>query len=321
MELHCSGCQRSWSVIGGVPHFTSGSAEGCETPLETLRQINELSQRIGWRKAVSEKIKGEDSALSHEMTDEARADFRFVLPMTSRSKVLEIGAGFGAVSFGLQPHCGWIAAVEPVAERARFMEIRRSQEELQNIEVAVAGWFDLPFSPETFDFIIVNGVLKSVGLAGPAGGARSLQVRFLSDLLRLLRPGGAVYIGSENRLDMVDLRKLDGEGRPLPEMPKSARSPIKGKVYGKEGYRKLLAESGFSEVQFFMPYPDYTRPATMISLDDPEPLKFFLNHSLLPASNLGGIKKRIVLWGTSIGLSAFIPADFSIIAWKEGRYD
>jgi len=191
----CTGCRRSWNDAGGVPSFTAGSAYRGEIPEEEMIQANELARKIGWRKAIDEKVKALYPDVYEAILDEAQADFRYILPLQPQSKVLEIGAGFGAISFALQPHCGWVTAVESIAEEAKFIEIRREQEGLQNMEVAIADGLELPFAPETFDFIVVNGHLESSGTADPKGSPRLLQKRFMAQRHRLLKPGGAVYLG------------------------------------------------------------------------------------------------------------------------------
>lgn len=339
--IHCTVCGSSWSEVGGVPRFASSDCDWGEIPEAEMIQVNELAQKIGWRKAIDETVKGPYPQVHDDMTDKARADFRFVLPLQPRSKVLDVGAGFGTISFGLQPHCGWVTAVEPIAERAKFIEIRRSQERLQNMEVAIADGLDLPFSPETFDFIVVNGCLGRVGLADPTMNPRVLQRKFLARLHRLLRPGGAVYIGIENRFgydrflgaqDHSGLKYTSLMPRWMadlacryflkrPDRVSRARGDYRTYTYGKRGYRKLLSEAGFSEVETFMPRPGYNKPIDLISLDHPDPLRFYLNHAVSPASKGGKLKKQIALWGTSIGLTGFFSPHFSLVAWKEGRYD
>lgn len=339
--LSCTGCRRSWNDVGGVPSFAASNYYWGEIPEAEMIQTNELARQVGWRKAIVEKIKEPYPHIYDYMTDEARADFRFVLPLQPQSKVLDVGAGFGTISFGLQPHCGWVTAVELIAERAKFIEIRREQEGHQNMEVAIANGLELPFAPETFDFIVVNGYLEWVGLADPAVNPRVLQKKFLAQLHRLLKPGGAVYIGIENRFGYDNfLGTKDHSGlRYTSLMPRwmadlSCRYFLKKPyrvsrvhndyrtyTYGKRGYRKLLSESGFPETEFFMPHPGYNKPVELISLDHPYPFQFFLNNAINPISMMGKIKKKAALLGSSVGLTQFFSPHFSIVAWKEGRYD
>ena len=128
MSLRCTECRRSWDDVGGVPSFASSGYYWGEIPEAEMIETNEIALKVGWRKAIIEKLEGPYPQIYDYMTDEARADFRFILPLNAQSKVLDVGAGFGTISFGLQPHCGWVTAVELIAERAKFIETRRAQE-------------------------------------------------------------------------------------------------------------------------------------------------------------------------------------------------
>lgn len=338
--LSCKACRFTWKEVDGIPCFAASDYYWGEIPEKEMIQINDLARKAGWKKALDEKVAKAYPSIYDYMTDEARADFRFVLPLLSHSKVLDVGAGFGTISFGLQPHCGSITAVELIAERAKFIETRRAQEGLDNMEVAIASGLNLPFAPGTFDFIIVNGYLEWVGLADYNENPRVLQKRFLEQLHRLLKPGGAVYIGIENRFGFDNfLGEKDHSGLKYTSlMPRwmadlccrfyikqpyrvsRAYSSYRTYTYGKGGYRKLLKESGFVDPQFFMPVPGYNRPVELVSLDHPAPLRFYLNHAISPSSRLGKIKKKFALMGTSLGVTSFFSPHFSIVAWKEGPY-
>lgn len=338
--LACKACRFTWKEVDGVPCFAASDYYWGEIPEKEMVQINELARTAGWKKALDQKVADAYPSIYDYMTDEARADFRFILPLLPHSKVLDVGAGFGTISFGLQPYCGWITAVELISERAKFIETRRAQERRDNMEVAIASGLALPFAPDTFDFIIVNGYLEWVGLVDQNENPRVLQKRFLAQLHRLLKPGGAIYIGIENRFGYDNfLGAKDHSGlRYTSLMPRwmadlccrfylkqpyrvsRAYNSYRTYTYGKEGYRKLLKESGFADSQFFMPVPGYNRPVEMVSLDHPAPLQFYLNHAISPSSRLGKIKKQLALWGTSLGVTAFFSPHFSIVAWKEGPY-
>ncbi|MBI3804302.1 MAG: class I SAM-dependent methyltransferase [Nitrospirae bacterium] len=338
--LSCAVCRNTWKTVDGIPCFAASDYYWGEIPETEMIQVNDLAKEIGWRNAIDQKVAPAYPAIHDYMINEARADFRFVLPLNSHSKVLDVGAGFGTISFGLQPHCGWITAVELIAERAKFIETRRAQEKLDNMEVVIASALKLPFAPETFDFIVVNGYLEWVGLADPTVNPRTLQIQFLSQLHRLLKPGGTIYIGIENRFGYDNfLGAKDHSGlRYTSLMPRwmadlACRFYLKQPyrvsrvyhnyrtyTYGKGGYRHLLQESGFGDCQFFMPVPGYNRPVELISLDHPAPLRFYLNHAISPISRLGKIKKKLALWGASLGLTACLSPHFSIVARKEGPY-
>src|SRR5258708_40339964 len=79
------------------------------------------------------------------------------------------------------------------------MQERFAQEYLSNVEIVRSSLWALPFGPESFDLVAMNGVLEWVA-EGQPGDPGDLQERALKKVCGLLRPGGALYIGVENRI-------------------------------------------------------------------------------------------------------------------------
>jgi SAM-dependent methyltransferase len=112
------------------------------------------------------------------------------LPPTTR--VLEIGAGCGAVTRYLGETYAVVDALEPTAERARIA--RERTRDLDAVEVFVGALEDLPDEP-AYDLVVIVGVLEYV--AGDSGVDGC--VRFLEEARRRLLPGGSVACAIENR--------------------------------------------------------------------------------------------------------------------------
>jgi len=293
--------------------------------------MNALARKVGWRTALKERVAKTNPTLYEQINDEASADFRFLLPLLPHSKVLDIGGGLRTTAFDLQPHCGSITLVAFFKEQAKFIEIRREQERLTNMEVVIADRLPLPFAPETFDVIIVNGSLEWMGQIDRGQKPQALYGQFLKQLHQLLKPGGAIYIGTENRFG---IRRILNEGvhrqsRYGGSSPSSfpwvmalfRRFSFKrSDRLSQGGYRKLLEESGFVESQFFMPIPGYHRPVELISLDHPTPLQFYFNQRSSTSARFGKLKENLALWGTSLGVISFLSPHFSMIAWKKKNH-
>ena len=58
----------------------------------------------------------------------------------------------------------------------------------------------LPLAENSFDLVIVNGVLEWVGEWDLTVDPRTVQVNFLKKILRLLKDDGILLIGIENRI-------------------------------------------------------------------------------------------------------------------------
>jgi len=112
-----------------------------------------------------------------------------------RGRVLDVGAGVGAVSLALQEAGVSVTAVEVIPEAADIMEKRGVK------EVVRGSVLDLPPDP-TFDTLLL--LMNGVALAGTLAGLSPL----LDSLKGFLAPGGQVL------LDSTDLLARDPEGIP-----------------------------------------------------------------------------------------------------------
>lgn len=122
-----------------------------------------------------------------------RANIVRPLTLAADARVLEIGAGCGAITRYLGEVAGVVDAVEPTPARARVARLRTR--DLDTVEV-FAGWLEqIPREP-TYDAVILVGVLEYVG----ARDGLEDRVRMLSEAAARLRPGGAVVCAIENRL-------------------------------------------------------------------------------------------------------------------------
>jgi SAM-dependent methyltransferase len=124
----------------------------------------------------------------------ARANVVRPLTIPDGARVLEIGAGCGAVSRYLGETGAQLDALEPVPSRARVARARTR--DLPNVEVFVGELSDVPEIP-TYDVVIVVGVLEYVG-----GGSRSDDPyrEFLAGIAARLVPGGTLVLAIENKL-------------------------------------------------------------------------------------------------------------------------
>ena len=126
--------------------------------------------------------------------DPARANIVRGLTIPPEARVLEIGAGCGAVTRYLGEVSGSVDALEPVPERARVARARCR--DLDNVEVFVGQVDDLP-DVAAYDVIVVVGVLEYVG-DGEADHAPYLD--FLTAVRRRLVQGGTLALAIENAL-------------------------------------------------------------------------------------------------------------------------
>ncbi|MEK7138176.1 MAG: hypothetical protein AAB787_01575, partial [Patescibacteria group bacterium] len=112
------------------------------------------------------------------------------------------------------------------------------------------------------------------------------QIECLKTCKKLLKKGGFLYIGIENRFAAAYLRGIDHSGlRFTSYMPRWLANIFtklkKGHrydtyTYNVSGYRKLLKSAGFDDPNFYLVYPGYNLPRIIIPYEDLRSLKYLL---------------------------------------------
>ena len=174
-----------------------------EIGAEEMHRLLDHCEPDGWRKSVQEHTL---PALSNYVATPDRAAFQHILPLPENSLILDLGAGMGGISSELAKKFR-VVALEGVAERAQFIAIRARQDELtHNLAVINGDVNSVRFAPGQFDAAVVSGLLEWVGLFDLSGPVEEVQIQFMQSLRRLLKPGGFVYVGIENRIGWDQLR-------------------------------------------------------------------------------------------------------------------
>lgn len=219
------------------------------------------------------------SSMSNELEDAAegwaqryhlaksRANVLRAVDLPSESRVLEIGAGCGAVTRYLGETCAVVDAVEPVETRAAASALRTR--DLPGVAVFAGSIEDVPELP-AYDLVVLIGVLEYV-----AGGRADVDeyVGFLESVKRRLSPGGKVVCAIENQIGVKYLcgapedhsnRAFDGiEGYP---------SGGPARMFSRESLTAMFADIGFG-VEFLHAFPDYKLSRLVYSdalVGDPE---------------------------------------------------
>ena len=307
-------------VVDGIPFFSEDRYWG-KAPKEELESAIKVIEEDGWDEfRVRYKNKFDQTF------EENRADWRFVIPITKDFEVLDAGAGMGRISIPMARVVRRVVAFDSSFLRMKFLKKRAEKEGLKNIEVSVADIFNLPFPKESFDLIIMNGLLEWVGATDSPHDPREAQVESLRICMDLLKKGGYLYIGIENRLALSNLEAIDHSGLRftsyMPRLIANAYTKFrKGKryntyTYTKRGYEKLFQESGFNKLDFYLPYPGYNLPRLMIPYDNLHALAYAIR-SLMPSF---GAKRKLVRffarWPSMFRLYRYLFFSFGIVARK-----
>ena len=198
------------------------------------------------------------------------------LDLPADSKVLELGAGCGAVTRYLGERFAHVEAIEHSPLRA---EIARERcRDLENVLVACKDLRDHRFSP-TYDIVVIIGVLEYAPVhIYPQEAPRNAALKFLKLARSALTETGRLVLAIENRLGL--------------DYWAGAPEPHTGRVYdgihqypnggphitfSRTELSELLQEAGFAEMSFYFCFPDYHFTRTILSSSGDERAHFLHN--------------------------------------------
>ena len=288
--LVCKECAAQFQFREGVPSFAAKDYYWNEVPRWHMQEVIAVAKTHGWQTALYDVLKPEGSEVHATIGDERRVDWKFLLPLTPEDRALDLGCGWGAAAVALSKTCKEVIAMDATWERVHFLDIRCRQQSLSNLYPIHGGdTLDFPFPEGYFDLVVLVGVLEWLGESYPELSPRAAQIKALSNLHTILKPGGSLYIGIENRIGYDYLMgRPDHNGIPfvgllprgLADWVSKRRTghPFRTYQYSKWGYKKLLQTAGFSQVQFYGDLPQYRQPHFYIPLDGCRAFEYFLTN-------------------------------------------
>ena len=218
---------------------------------------------------------------------EGRFDVARALPQAA-GVVLDLGCGFGTSTVALARSATHVLAIDPSPARVRLTAARLRAEGLHNATVAQADGLELPLGDGVCDLVAVVGVLEWLSLG--ASDPLLTQRKVLAEISRVLKPGGALLLGIENRYaahyfggfpeEHVELRFVSLLPRPLGNV--YARLAGRGRVttYTHSGrvLLRLLREAGL-DPRLGLALPSYGQPQLVFDEADFGPAwDFYLRH-------------------------------------------
>lgn len=328
---HCG--QPAWIDADGILRLTASDFYYRELPQARLKAILEggatgdaLLERFD--AVLSKEGFGFASYIKNYALNPRRAAGISLLDLGPESVALDFGSGWGTVTRCLGGICGSVVSMDLTYDSLLFA--RRLAQAPNLLHVHGGDGPRLPFADASFDAVILNGVLEWLPEGRDlATDPREVQRRALAEVRRVLRPGGQLYIGIENRLGAPYFLGIPEDhtglrfGALLPRRLANRYSlrrrgrPYRTYTYSLPGYRTLLGEAGFS-CRFFYPWPDYRRFSTIhtdrtLRCRRPAPL---------PASTTGRARLRRRFTGLAARLLAatgaspyFVPA-FAIVGTR-----
>ena len=239
-------------------------SDGSETE-EKLRSILTTASDLSWRSSAFSKGFG-DWALDYHLSPR-RGNLLRGLKLKPNSRILEVGAGCGAISRYLGDHGHCVDALEGSLSRSRLAAMRCSG--LESVAVVHGDFnvFNIPGA--TYDVVLFVGVLEYARRFGNDSLPPQAAVQaMLSKALASLKPDGMIVVAIENRVGGKYLF-----GGPEDHLTKPwvglADYPVSGvsdgiTTFDRKAWTSMIDGLG-AYASFFYPLPDYKLPAATIS--------------------------------------------------------
>lgn len=184
------------------------------------------------------------------------------LPITKEHKVLEVGAGCGAITDKLSSKASHVVCVDLSARRSMINAYRNQDRD--NIEIMVGNFEDIEPALDTdFDYICLIGVFEY--------GASYIHTEtpyedFLRIMQKHLKKDGTIVIAIENKFGLKYWAgcKEDHVGTyfsGLEGYPEGGSA----RTFTRKGLEEIFRKCDVTEYHFYYPYPDYKFPTTIYS--------------------------------------------------------
>jgi SAM-dependent methyltransferase len=296
-HLVCEKCGHKYSIVDGIPVLkkTSDYFYDYEFSREEYQRMVHRAEKENWYRAFAESRNQQGRPISeyniYYNSDERKALWKYLLAVPKDGRVLDYGSGFGNVSSSLARSFREIVSMEPSFERLRMWQIRAEQTGLRNAHLVCYGGDspNLPFRDGYFDLVVLNGVLEWIPVSVQQGNPRSVQLRALQEVRRVLKREGTLYIGIENRCALgyfLGLPDHHARLRFATLLPRRLANLYSRMVKGTDyrvytyswwGYKKLLRQAGFTDIRMHWLYPGYATPIYITDASDRQTIEYLVD--------------------------------------------
>ncbi len=241
------------------------------------------------------------------------------------AKILELGAGCGAITRYLGEKFATVFAVEGSFPRARVAKKRCS--DLKGVSVLCANFLDINFQKE-FDIVTLIGVLEYAPLFGRnfTTNPKASAVQFLRFANQALKDKGLLVLAIENKLGLKYFSgaKEDHSGLTFDGIEGYPRKNT-AVTFSKFELEGLLRQAGFGEIEFFLPFPDYKLPSVIINAQIPNLRNYWIHNWIeTPFPDRTSNKRSLILFNETLAIKEIIEAEllpefansFLILAYK-----
>ena len=215
-------------------------------------------------------------------------------PFNSEGEALEIGSDCGALTGFLCNKLKHLIAFENRYQRALVTAHRHSK--CSNLEVIV-GDFQNYINDRQFDYITLIGVLEhSETLYSGENPFKSLLTR----LREMLKPNGELILAIDNKSGLKNIAgaQANHKGQIFNSLNNHFHYN-EVKTFSKREIQSLLESSGFSNLDWYYPLPDYKMPELILSNEEKLDI-IDLSGKLFPGRT-AAIQQKEILYGKHTG--------------------
>lgn len=334
-EIFCSKCADIFRIRNGIPDFL-GEENALKWKLsDDAVKLIDLSDRIGWKNAVRQ-VYGE-SNFERWVMDYSRGNGCLITSINPDSIVLDAGCGLGAISFFLAKICKEVHSFDFLFEYLQFLKTRAIQDRAENIFPVRGEFMRLPFRKNCFDLIICNDILRYMPVYYAGYPPKDTAVEVLRKFNQILKPGGEICLGIENRFALRYCLGAKGEHtglRFITVLPRYIANfyskLIKGEEYRHYAYsykqlKGLFQKANFKIKEVYMPVKSHRDIKFLIDLQEPQSFVFALQ--LMKRKFMGTkglilekiVKTAVFFRFHYLYLHKFFSPSFSIIAEKQEK--
>lgn len=184
-------------------------------------------------------------------------------PFEKDARVLEVGAGCGAVTGALCRAARSVTCVDLSKRRSLINALRHRQ--YSNLNIVVGNFNDIELNQE-FDYITLIGVFE---YAAYYTATENPFPDFLRNVGKMLKPGGKILMAIENKYGLKywgGVRE-DHTGKYFEGLEGYPSGDSHVRTFSKDKLISIIEEAGFSKMVFYYPFPDYKFPRQIFSDD------------------------------------------------------
>lgn len=294
-----------------------------------LTSLNKNISKVGFKKAI--KLHKFTQRFDYA-TDPNRANsIKFIFPEKLPYRVLEIGCGYGNLTIELAKKFEHVDAVDAVYQSLLFTKYRLADMKISNTRLFQTDIFENKnflnsFKNNSYDLVIVNGVLEWIGSGTKKGNPKDYQTQFLTTCFQKLKNEGLLFLAIENR-NYPGWIKRD----PHSKMPLTAIAPriiaslislcisqktYRTYIYSYNSLSKLMKKSGFYLNSKFYVYHSYRSPKILFQ-DDKNLARELLD--ALPKKSLTTKWRMFIRFGFKFNLIDKLIPTFTHIYEKQNN--